>query len=228
MNDKKTRTSKEFSQEINRLGKITSIIALIAMFMVPIGTAYWYGVGLPFTKALAAGSSLIAIFLPMAVVENLSFYPIFGSGAMYLSSITGNITNMKMPVTVAGQKIAGVSPGSEKGDVIAIICVGISSLVTIVVLAAGVFLIGSWLVPILNHPVLKPGFDHITPALFGAITVPQLLNNKKIAIAPLIFTAALFLFLGPAAYSQYQSYILISAMVISFAVAYFLDKNKQS
>lgn len=126
--------SVKFTKEVNILGRITSIIALIAMYAVPLGVAAIFKIDFSITKALAASSSLIAIFLPTAVVENLSFYNIFGAGGMYLSSITGNITNMKMPVTVAGQKIAGVESGTESGDVIAIICVGVSSIVTVFIL----------------------------------------------------------------------------------------------
>lgn len=219
--------SAQYSREINRLGRITSIIALIAMFSVPLGTAYYYGIGLNLSEAVGAASGLIAIFLPTAVVENLSFYNVLGAGGMYLSSITGNITNMKMPVTISGQKIAGVEPGTEKGDVIAVISVGVSSIVTIIILILGMFLIGTWLVPILNHPVLKPGFDHITPALYGAITVPQILNNKKLSVTPIIFTAVLFFVLSAEGYGQYQSYILISCMLISVLAAYIMHKNDQ-
>lgn len=225
--NKQIESNEQFSLEINRLGRITSIVALIFMFAVPLGTAYWYGVGLNFKDAIAASTGLIAIFLPTAVVENLSFYPILGSGGMYLSSITGNITNMKMPVTIAGQKIAGVKPGTEKGDVIAIICVGISSIVTVVVLALGMFLIGTWLVPILQHPLLKPGFDHITPALYGAITVPQILSSKKLAITPILYAGGAYLLLGATGYGSYQSYILITCMLLSVIIAYALFKNNK-
>ena len=214
--------SVKFTKEVNILGRITSIIALIAMYAVPLGVAAIFKIDFSITKALAASSSLIAIFLPTAVVENLSFYNIFGAGGMYLSSITGNITNMKMPVTVAGQKIAGVESGTESGDVIAIICVGVSSIVTIFILILGVFLIGTWLVPILNNPILKPGFDHITPALFGAIAIPQVINNKKLSATPLIYAFGIFLVLGSAFFGRYQSYILITNMFLSVLVAYRL------
>lgn len=214
------KSSKQFSKEVNRLGKIASIISLLAMFMVPIGTAMYFGVNIDIASVFAAASSLIAVFLPTAVVENLSFYPVLGAGGMYLGSITGNVTNMKIPVTVAGQKIAGVEPGTEEGDIIAMICVGVSSVVTIIVLFLGMFLLGSWLVPILNHPVLKPGFDQIIPALYGAITVPQVLKNKKLSVVPIVFGVIMVLLLGTGGFVEFQSYILISCLVVSVLGAY--------
>ncbi|GAA4073192.1 hypothetical protein GCM10022410_18250 [Amphibacillus indicireducens] len=144
---------------------------------------------------------------------------------MYLSSITGNILNMKLPAVVSGQKIAEVEPGTERGDVIAIISVGVSSLVTITILILGNFVVGEALAPILSHPVLKPGFDNITPALLGAITIPQLIKVKKLAITPIILAVGAFLLIGPDNFGSVQSYVLISVMVVSVGVAYLLYKR---
>ncbi|MGP6140796.1 MULTISPECIES: hypothetical protein [unclassified Jeotgalibaca] len=214
-----------FSRRINRLGRLTSMIALFFMLLVPFGTAYYYGTDFKFSEVFAASIGLIATFLPTAVVENISYYPVFGAGAMYLSSITGNILNMKLPAVVSGHKIANVEPGSDKGDVIAIISVGISSLVTIAILILGNFVVGEILAPLLSNPVLKPGFDNITPALLGAITLPQLFKAKKLTITPIIIALGAYLFIGPENFGAVQSYVLISVMALSVGVAYLLHKR---
>jgi hypothetical protein len=51
----------------------------------------------------------------------------------------------------------------------------------------------SFISPILDSPVLKPAFDNILPALFGGLAVVYVSKNWKLALAPLIFMAALFL-----------------------------------
>ena len=214
-----------FSTRINMLGRWTSVIALFFMVLVPFGTAMYYGVSFRIEKVFEASIGLIATFLPTAVVENISYYPVFGAGAMYLSSITGNILNMKLPAVVSGQQIAEVEPGSDKGDVIAIIAVGVSSLVTIAILILGNFVVGEALSPILSNPVLKPGFDNITPALLGAITIPQLFKAKKLAITPLIIALGAFLIIGPENFGSVQSYVLISVMALSVGAAYLLYKR---
>lgn len=221
MNEK----SEVFSRRINRLGRWTSVIALFFMLLVPFGTAYYYGTDFKFSEVFAASIGLIATFLPTAVVENISYYPVFGAGAMYLSSITGNILNMKLPAVVSGHKIANVEPGSDKGDVIAIISVGVSSLVTIAILILGNFVVGEILAPLLSNPVLKPGFDNITPALLGAITLPQLFKAKKLAIMPVIIALGAYLLIGPENFGAVQSYVLISVMALSVGVAYLLHKR---
>lgn len=225
---KQTENEKQtwaFHNSINYLGIITTLIALIAMFMVPLGIAWYFNIDFDFGNALIASTSLLAIYVPMAIAENISFYSILGAGGMYLSSITGNILNLKLPVVVSAQKIVGVEPGTEEGDVVAIIAVGVSSLVTTVILFLGMALIGSWLVPILNHPVVKPGFDNVTPALLGAIAIPQFLSDKKLSSTPIILVVALYLILGASGYASYQSYILLGVMLLSVGVAYILYKQ---
>ena len=63
---------------------------------------------------------------------------------------------------------------------------------TTLVLGAGVFLL-ALISPILDSPALKPAFDNILPALFGGLGVVYISKNWKLALAPLIFLAALFL-----------------------------------
>lgn len=219
------RTSEQFYKDVNRLGVTTSIITLISMLAVPLGTAYYYGLGFDISEALGASLSLIAIFLPTAVAENISYYSVLGAGGLYLGSITGNVMNLKLPVAVAGQKIADVEPGSEEGDIISMVSIGVSSIVVIVILFLGAFGIGSWLVPILENPLLKPGFDNITPALLGAITIPQLVQKPKNSILPILIALVCYLMLG-SSWGNYSSYVLLANMLVTSLFAYLCrDKD---
>lgn len=228
MSEKQTQKERQtwaFHRNINSLGIVTTLIALISMFMVPLGLAWYFDIDFSIGNALLASTSLLAIYFPMAVAENISFYSVLGAGGMYLGSITGNILNLKLPVVVSAQKIVGVEPGTEEGDFVSIIAVGVSSLVTVVILFLGMALIGTWLVPILNHPVVKPGFDNVTPALLGAIAIPQFLSDKKLSITPVALVLLLLLILGADGYGSYQSYILLGVMAVSVSVAYILYRN---
>lgn len=223
------RLSTEFNKSINRLGRYTSIIALAFMISVPLGIQIYFGLDIKFTEVIVASSSLIAMFLPMAVVENISYYPVIGAGGMYLSSITGNVLNMKLPCAISGMQIAGVEPGTQEGDVISIIAIGVSSLVTTFIVFLGMFFVGQALLPILESPVLAPGFANVTPAILGAVAVPNLLNNKKLSLVPVVLSLAAFFIIGAGSFGRYQSYILIMVMVISVGVAYlnFKKTNKE-
>lgn len=218
--------SIEYGKSINRLGRITSIIALFFMFLVPMGTAAIFGLEFNISESLGAAASLIAIFLPTAVVENISYYPVLGAGGMYLSSITGNILNMKLPAAISGMKIAQVEPGTDEGDVISVLSIGTSSVVTTIIVFTGLFL-GKALLPILSSPILAPGFQNITPALMGAVAVPSLLQNKKLAVVPVILAIGAYLIIGSARFGMVQSYVLISVMALSVLAGYIMFKKEK-
>lgn len=218
-NNTEARLSMEFDKSINRLGRYTSIIALAFMLSVPLITQIYYGLDISISDVLIASSSLIAMFLPMAVVENISYYPIIGAGGIYLGSITGNVLNMKLPCAIAGMKIANVEPGTKEGDVISIIAIGVSSVVTIFIVFLGMFFLGQFLLPLLNSPVLAPGFANVTPAILGATAVPSLLGNKKLSVVPVILALVAHFIIG-ANFGMYQSYVLIVVMILSVGSAY--------
>jgi len=216
---------KKYDNEINLMGRITSIIALAMMFSVPIIITLRYGVHVDFGNTIAALGSIVAMFAPMAVIENISYYAIIGAGGVYLSCITGNIMNMKLPSAISGMKLANVEPGTRKGDIISILSIGTSSIVTTVILILGMLVIGRFLAPLLAHPVLAPGFSNIMPSLLGALVMPFVLKSPKLALTPFTVSIILCLILGAAFVQRYQSYFLPLIMVISVAAAYILYKK---
>lgn len=216
-----------FDNKINAMGRWTSVIALLGMFSIPVVITLVFHINVDWAAAIPIAGGLIAMFAPMAIVENISYYAIIGAGGVYLSCITGNIMNMKLPCALSGMRIAEVEPGSKKGDIISILSIGVSSIVTTVILFLGMLVIGRFLAPLLDHPVLKPGFDNIMPALMGAIAVPFVIKSPKLAVFPVAATLVLYLCpLGPTLFSAfYQSYTLLGVMVASVVVAFFMHKN---
>jgi hypothetical protein len=217
--------SLDFDNAINRLGRLTSIISLALMISVPLITTIAYRIEVSFGKIAGAASGLIAMFAPMAIVENISYYPIIGAGGVYLSCITGNIMNMKLPSALSGMKLAGVTPGSAEGDVISIISVAISSFVTVSILALSMFIIGEYITPYLSKPVLAPAFANIMPALLGALVTPFVVRGVKLSVTPFAVSISLCVFLGGPFVQRYQSYCLPVIMLLSATVSYYMFKS---
>lgn len=215
-----------FDDRIHNIGRITSILALAFMFSIPTAVTIVYKIDINVSEVLAIGSSLIALFAPMAIVENISYYAVIGAGGVYLSCITGNIMNMKLPSALSGMKIANVEPGSKEGDVVAILSIGVSSIVTSLILFLGMFVIGQFLLPYLTHPILKPGFDNIMPSLLGALIVPFIIKNGTIFVTPIAISLILCVALGPVSVQRYQSYLLPVIVLASIAAAYVIHKKR--
>lgn len=94
---------------------------------------------------------------------------------------------------------------------ISTIAIASSSIVTVVVIAIGVFGL-RLLEPVLESPVLKPAFDNILPSLFGALGVVFVSKNPKIAAAPMLFMVVLFL-LVPSLSSSVSVLVPVGALI---------------
>lgn len=85
--------------------------------------------------------------VPTALSEVISYTPMLGT-ACYITFITGNVGNMKIPCALNAMEMTDSPLGTERGDTVSAIAVSVSSMVTMIVIAIGVVL----LVPLQPHP----------------------------------------------------------------------------
>lgn len=173
-----------FDVHVHRLGRITILTCIILALCVPLMVWILFGI-MPPSKSLISGIITVSSFMiPLSIAEILAFYPILGTSGLYISYTTGNISNLKLPSAAIGMEAAEVKPATKEGDIVSTIAMSGSVIVCELILILGVIL----LVPLskpLNNPVLKPAFDQILPALFGALGAYFILKNYKLAIIPL-------------------------------------------
>ena len=182
-----------YLDSVHRDGRIWNISVMIALFMYPILVGVFFGV-LPDWHGLLMGLVATApMYWAVAVVETFTYVPMLGAGGSYLSFVTGNISNLKLPVALNALEQADANIRTEEGEIVSTIAIAVSSIVTTVIIILGVILITP-LTPILDAPVLAPAFAQILPALFGGLVVVFVSKNWKIAVAPVILMLALFIF----------------------------------
>ena len=182
-----------YMDSVHRVGRIWNLSMMFMMFMYPIAVAVIYNT-LPDWRGFVLGLIATApMYWAVAVVEVLTYVPMLGAGGSYLSFVTGNISNLKLPVALNALEQAGVKASSEEGEIISTIAIAVSSIVTTLIIVLGVILITP-LTPVLNAPVLAPAFAQILPALFGGLGVVFISKNWKIAIAPVTLMLILFIF----------------------------------
>lgn len=182
-----------YLDSVHRDGRIWNISVMIALFMYPILVGVLFGV-LPDWHGLLMGLVATApMYWAVAVVETFTYVPMLGAGGSYLSFVTGNISNLKLPVALNALEQAGANIRTEEGEIVSTIAIAVSSIVTTVIIILGVILITP-LTPILDAPVLAPAFAQILPALFGSLGVVFVSKNWKIAVAPVVLMLALFIF----------------------------------
>ena len=186
---------KELSyiDSVHRDGCIWNLSVMVLLLAFPLTVAAIFGAA-PDWKALGVGLLATApMYWAVGAIETVTFVPMLGAGGSYLSFVTGNLSNLKLPCALNALEQNGVSASSEEGEIISTIAIATSSIVTTIIIIIGVICIVP-LTPILEAPVLVPAFEQMLPALFGGLGVAFISKNWKIAIAPILLMLVLFIF----------------------------------
>ncbi|MBR5287133.1 MAG: hypothetical protein IKU34_00905 [Clostridia bacterium] len=181
-----------YMDSVHRDGRIWNLSVMVVLLAFPIAVALIFDAAPDWKGFLMGLVSTAPMYWAVAVVETFTFVPMLGAGGSYLSFVTGNISNLKLPVALNALEQAGVNVASEEGEVVSTIAIAVSSIVTTLIIVLGVLLITP-LTPVLNAPVLAPAFAQILPALFGGLGVVFISKNFKIAIAPVALMLVLFI-----------------------------------
>ena len=182
-----------YIDSVHRDGAIWNLGVMALLIAFPLTVAAVFGAS-PDWAALAVGViSTAPMYWAVGVIETITFVPMLGAGGSYLSFVTGNISNLKLPCAINALEQNEVSATSEEGEIISTIAIATSSIVTTIIIIIGVICIVP-LTPILEAPVLEPAFAQMLPALFGGLGVAFVSKNWKIAVAPVVLMLVLFIF----------------------------------
>lgn len=213
-----------YSESIHFFGRIWTVVAVLILLAVPLAFCVYYRVW-PDGQAILAGLLKVGvIYLPIGVIEAITFGPILGGGASYLAFITGNLTNLKIPCAVNALEQAKVEQGSEKGEILSTLSVAASTITTTLIIIAGVLLLIP-LTPILQSPVLAPAFANVIPALFGALGYMFISRNWKLSVTPLLFILILFMILPLSLANTISGGLIPVTVLITLGAARVLYKK---
>lgn len=178
----------------HRWGRIGTLIALLYMIALPFVVLAFYDCMPSFGEVINLGTiSILMIYIPVGISEAISYTPILGSSA-YLTFITGNIMNLKLPVAVNAMKLANKEPNTPEGEAISSVAVAVSSIMTVVILALAA-LLSTWISPIFELPSVKTASNYLIPALFGSLTLglfgntntgKKVVKNGVMGVVPVI------------------------------------------
>lgn len=189
---KKERT---YTEKIHLWGAVWSVAALLVLFSVPFIFSVHYNAFPELKTLLKALSTVIAVYWTTAIIEVVTYTPMLGAGGTYLSFLSGNITNLKLPCAMNAMERANVRANSEEGEVISTISIAASSITTTVIIAVGVLLFAPVLPKILAEgSVIKPAFEYVVPALFGALGASYFAKHWKISILPIAVGIIIYIF----------------------------------
>ncbi|MBE7086985.1 MAG: hypothetical protein E7369_01635 [Clostridiales bacterium] len=188
---KKERLPLSFIDSLHRDGKIWGFSLFAVIFLFPLIMCIIFHC-VPNWEALGKGLlAVMPMYWAVAIIEVITYVPMLGAGGAYLSFVTGNISNLKLPCALNAMELAGVKPSTEEGEIISTISIAVSSIVTTIIIIIGICFITP-LTPLLQSEALSSAFNQILPALFGGLGVVFISKNLKLALPPVILMLILF------------------------------------
>ena len=215
----------------HRLGRIGALISILFMVGIPIVICVVYDVIPSFNEVITTAVGLLAVYVPTALSEFVSYTPMLGT-ACYITFITGNVGNMKIPCAMNAMEMTDSPLGTERGDTVSAIAVSVSSMVTMAIIALGVVLLVP-LQPILQNPTVQVATSFMLPALFGSMVVTNVANNKSgeyriknrvlTMLAPMACVIAFHYLVMPI--NGKEGYTMIATIPLTIALAYIMYRT---
>ena len=169
----------EFLPWIIKWGRLTNLLGVVLCFgpCIALGLmGVW-----PNWTALGAAAAVVMPGMTITQIrEPISYFTVLGVPGTYMSFLSGNISNMRVPCASIATKSAGYVEGSDEGTITATIGIAISTFVSTVILTVGV-IAGSWLLAILP-PVVTQILNLLLPALFTTLLINYCMMRPKFAI----------------------------------------------
>jgi hypothetical protein len=185
MIDKESTFESLFIEPVRRTGQYTILAAVICLFLPGLYLHFFHGILPPFEPLIRALIAVWSFMAVMAVIEPIVYYPILGFGGTYMSFLTGNILNLRVPVSVTAQEMAGTKEGTPEAEIVSTLGIAGSLLANEFVMIIGVMaflpLVGKVQT---SGTAFAVALDQVLPALFGALGAMMLFRNPKLGIVP--------------------------------------------
>ena len=190
--------NKSYMDKVHSWGRISCVISLVFFLCIPLAISLHFNVW-PSLSVIGKGLASLLIFFVTGVVEVIAYSPMLGAGGTYLSFVSGNIMNLKMPCALNAMENAKVKANTEEGEVITTIAICASTITTTVIIAVFViiFALNPRFSEIMSSDTFSPAFQQVTYTIFGSLAATYFVKHWKISIFPIAAVTVLLLFVDP-------------------------------
>ena len=210
---------KSFTKPIIRYGSLTNLLAIPLCFIPAIYLWLVKGAFPGWNNILTGWMYVASMFAIYSVVEPICYFPILGLPGTYMSFLSGNIGNMRVPCAVVAQESLGVEPGTKKAELIATL--GIAGSIFTNTIMVTIAAIGGAALMSIFPPVVLTAFKYVSSAIFGAMFAMFASKNLKYGAFALVVVMAMLLS------KVIPVYIMIPIAVFSTAIFGVVDYNKK-
>jgi len=163
-----------------KIGSPTNLLAAFTAFIPVLYLCYKYNCWPDSSLILSAWGMTVVAFGAFYIVEPVSYYAALGMSGTYLSFLSGNIGNMRVPCASLALDVTDSKTGSLQAEIVSTMAI-CGSIVTNLIATTLAAFIGAAIVAVLPQ-ALKVGLQtYASAAIFGATFGNFALKAPKLA-----------------------------------------------
>ncbi len=164
-----------------KIGSPTNILAAITAFFPVLYLCSKFDCWPPVDLVLSAWGLTVIAFGAFYVVEPVSYYASLGMSGTYLSFLSGNIGNMRVPCASLALDVTESETGTIQAEVVSTMAICGSIITNLIATTAAAF-VGSAIVAILPEAINTGLKSFASAAIFGATFGNLAIKKPKVAI----------------------------------------------
>lgn len=168
-----------------RIGSPTNILAALTAFIPVIWLCSTYDCWPPMSTVLTAWGMIAASFAGFYFVEPISYYASLGLTGTYLSFLSGNIGNMRVPCAALALDVTDSTPGTIQAEVVSTMAI-CGSIITNLIGTTSAVIVGAGVLAILPEFIASGLTKYASSAIFGATFGNFAIKYPKVAVFALI------------------------------------------
>lgn len=212
---------RDWKRPVIRIGRLTMILAILASFIPALYLLFALGVvpdGEDLFKAWVMAASMFGM---LYFIEPISYFSVLGLSGTYLSFLSGNIGNMRVPCSMMGLEATGTEPGTPRADVVSTLAIVGSVIANLVLLTCMAF-IGASALQMMPESVVRAFQLFTVPSVYCAVLVQASMKQPRLVPYGVLIPFGLML-IGIPAYLV--TLITVFAMI---GIARWLYKRDQA
>lgn len=176
-----TETMNAWKKSCIRIGTPTNLLAAFTAFIPVLYLCTKYQCWPSMSLVLSAWGLTVISFGAFYIVEPISYYASLGMSGTYLSFLSGNIGNMRVPCASLALDVTDSEPGTIQAEVVSTMAI-CGSIVTNLIATTMAAFVGAAIVSVLPVMVKTGLQSYASAAIFGATFGNFALKQPRLAI----------------------------------------------
>ncbi len=216
------------SNKENRMITVWSILSLLVMFAYPVCSCIIFKTAPDLFNLFKSILPMIVALYPGAIASVFLYIPLIGKSGAYLSFLTGNISNIRLPCAINAVGQLDEKASLEEKDTVSTLSVAASAMTTIVIISLGLFYVYNYGNVFQNtDSKINPVFQQVLPALFGALSYKYFKKDKGIFVSVIILLVALLVIKSSFGMSALIVVAIVFAVLLACVKSYIQTKKQK-